>query len=163
LSPWEKLSRTEQETFNRKYLLLQEDVQQFAREMFLTVDRQRKEAAFQAFLALDMDTLTQVLLREREAERERRLLLQAERERFEREEEERQRRQREEEESLRRQREENTESKSWIQTEDVNRALHRRERPRHQEGRRINPNRARMNVNSKRRQRIPRLQHNRES
>ena len=43
---------------------LSDDVQEFARQMFVTVSKAQQEYAFNAFLSLDLATLTAVLQKE---------------------------------------------------------------------------------------------------
>jgi len=69
-TPWERLTREEQQTFNTKYRALPEDIQEFSRIQFLTVPNDIKEHAFRMFLNLDIDTLTEVIGRELKKEEE---------------------------------------------------------------------------------------------
>ena len=64
-SPWQRLTREQQLAFNEAYLALGDDVQEFAREMFVTVSEAQQEHAFAAFLTLDLATLTAVLEKEK--------------------------------------------------------------------------------------------------
>jgi len=63
-SPWQTLSRNQQEEFNRKYLLLRKDLQEFSRNQFLTLPPDRQVYAYQAFLNLDIQTLSEAIERE---------------------------------------------------------------------------------------------------
>jgi len=69
-TPWERLTREEQQTFNSKYRALPEDIKEFSRVQFLTVPDDIKEHAFRMFLNLDIDTLTEVIGRELQKEEE---------------------------------------------------------------------------------------------
>ena len=60
-SPWQALSRDQHEEFNRKYLLLRKDLQEFSRKQFLTLSRDRQVHAYQAFLSLDIQTLSEAI------------------------------------------------------------------------------------------------------
>ena len=64
-NPWQRLTREQQLAFNEAYLALGDDVQEFARQMFLTVSEAQQEHAFAAFLTLDLATLTAVLEKEK--------------------------------------------------------------------------------------------------
>ena len=63
-NPWQRLTREQQLAFNEAYLALGDDVQEFARQMFVTVSEAQQEHAFSAFLSLDLATLTAVLRKE---------------------------------------------------------------------------------------------------
>ena len=63
-NPWQRLTREQQLAFNEAYLALGDDVQEFARQMFVTVSEAQQEHAFNAFLSLDLATLTAVLQKE---------------------------------------------------------------------------------------------------
>ena len=58
------MTREQQLAFNEAYLALGDDVQEFARQMFVTVSEAQQEHAFNAFLSLDLATLTAVLQKE---------------------------------------------------------------------------------------------------
>ena len=64
-NPWQRLTREQQLAFNEAYLALGDEVQEFARQMFLTVSEAQQEHAFAAFLTLDLATLTAVLEKEK--------------------------------------------------------------------------------------------------
>ena len=68
-NPWQRLTREQQLAFNEAYLALGDDVQEFARQMFVTVSEAQQEHAFNAFLSLDLATLI-VVLQEEMAEQE---------------------------------------------------------------------------------------------
>ena len=65
-SPWERLTRVQQEEFNRKYLELRPELQEFSRQQFLSLAEDGRTHAYAAFLSLDSDTLAAVLQRELE-------------------------------------------------------------------------------------------------
>merc|ERR1712025_450272 len=69
-TPWQRLSRDQQEEFNRKYLALRSDLQEYSRNQFLSLPEDRQEHAYNAFLSLDIETLSQVIDSELEKERE---------------------------------------------------------------------------------------------
>jgi len=69
-SPWQRLTKEEQMTFNKKYLALPSEVQEFARVQFTSIPEDIQEHAFNMFLTLDMETLVAVISRELEKERE---------------------------------------------------------------------------------------------
>ena len=64
-NPWQRLTRDQQLAFNEAYLALGSEVQEFARQMFVTVSEAQQEHAFAAFLTLDLATLTAVLEKEK--------------------------------------------------------------------------------------------------
>ena len=64
-NPWQRLTRDQQLAFNEAYLALGDEVQEFARQMFVTVSEAQQEHAFAAFLSLDLATLTAVLEKEK--------------------------------------------------------------------------------------------------
>ena len=64
-NPWQRLTRDQQLAFNEAYLALGDEVQEFARQMFVTVSEVQQEHAFKAFLSLDLATLTAVLEKEK--------------------------------------------------------------------------------------------------
>merc|ERR1712142_1312841 len=63
-TPWQRLSREQQKEFNRKYLALRKDLQEYSRKQFLTLPDDRQEHAFQAFLSVDLQTLSDTIERE---------------------------------------------------------------------------------------------------
>jgi len=63
-TPWQRLSRQEQTTFNDKYNALPADVQEFARRQFTDISDERQEHAFEMFLSLDLETLIAVIRKE---------------------------------------------------------------------------------------------------
>jgi len=69
-SPWQRLTKEEQLNFNKKYLALPTEVQEFARVQFTSVPEEIQEHAFNMFLSLDLETLVEVISRELEKERE---------------------------------------------------------------------------------------------
>merc|ERR1711902_113069 len=69
-TPWQRLTRDQQEKFNRKYLALRSDLQEYSRNQFLSLPEDRQEHAYNAFLSLDIETLSQVIDSELEKERE---------------------------------------------------------------------------------------------
>ena len=44
-SPWERLTRVQQEEFNRKYLALRPELQEYSRNQFLSLPPERQEHA----------------------------------------------------------------------------------------------------------------------
>merc|ERR1711915_785816 len=72
LTPWQKLTRDQQIEFNRKYLSLRKDLQEYSRNQFLSLPVDRQEHAYNAFLSVDIKTLSKAI--EQELERERRVL-----------------------------------------------------------------------------------------
>merc|ERR1712218_453555 len=92
-TPWQRLSRDQQEEFNRKYLALSPQLQDFSKSQFTSLPEDRQEHAFNMFLQLDLETLSQVisneLVRQTEAQEQKRIA--EERQRLA-EEQERQRR-----------------------------------------------------------------------
>lgn len=84
-TPWQRLSREQQEEFNRKYLALRPELQEFSKGQFTSLPEDRQEHAFNMFISLDLKTLTQVieneLFREREAQEQQRQAVEAERRR----------------------------------------------------------------------------------
>merc|ERR1712076_34145 len=95
-TPWQRLSRSQQEEFNKKYLALSPELQEFSKGQFTNLPDDRQEHAFNMFIQLDLETLSQVIsnelareteLREQqriaeEQERQRRLQVQRAREQF---------------------------------------------------------------------------------
>merc|ERR1712013_174776 len=63
-TPWQRLSREQQEEFNRKYLALRPDLQEYSKNQFLSLPDDRLEHAFQAFLSVDLQTLSDTIERE---------------------------------------------------------------------------------------------------
>merc|ERR1712168_1282239 len=63
-TPWQRLSREQQKEFNRKYLALRSDLQEYSRKQFLSLPDDRQEHAFQAFLSVDLQTLSDTIERE---------------------------------------------------------------------------------------------------
>ena len=71
-TPWQKLTRDQQIEFNRKYLSLRKDLQEYSRNQFLSLPVERQEHAYNAFLSVDIKTLSKAIAQE--LERERRVL-----------------------------------------------------------------------------------------
>ena len=69
-TPWQRLTREEQSQFNEKYLALRPDLQEYSKVQFTTLPEERQEHAYQMFLHLDIDTLSQVINRELERQLE---------------------------------------------------------------------------------------------
>merc|ERR1712218_370454 len=92
-TPWQRLSRDQQEEFNKKYLALSPQLQDFSKSQFTSLPEDRQEHAFNMFLQLDLETLSAVisneLVRQTEAQEQKRII--DERQRLA-EEQERQRR-----------------------------------------------------------------------
>merc|ERR1712002_149354 len=65
-TPWQRLSREQQEEFNRKYLALRPDLQEYSRDQFLSLPEDRQAHAFHAFLSVDIQTLSLTIERERD-------------------------------------------------------------------------------------------------
>ena len=63
-TPWQRLSRSQQEEFNKKYLALSPELQEFSRDQFLTLSERGQRHAYTAFLTLDSSTLSAVIERE---------------------------------------------------------------------------------------------------
>ena len=63
-TPWQRLSQTQQEEFNKKYLALSPELQEFSREQFLSISERGQKHAYNAFLTLDSNTLTAVIREE---------------------------------------------------------------------------------------------------
>merc|ERR1711970_1193323 len=86
-TPWQRLSRQQQAAFNEKYLQLRPDLQEYSKSQFTSLSEERQEHAFNMFLSLDINTLTEViegeLNREREAAEQQRLAQERERQRQE--------------------------------------------------------------------------------
>ena len=66
---WQRLSRQEQTEFNRKFRELSEELQVFSSNQFNTLPDTFLEHAFNMFILLDIQTLSQVLYRELEETR----------------------------------------------------------------------------------------------
>jgi len=69
-TPWQRLSREEQEEFNKKYLGLRPELQEYSRVQFTSLPEERQEHAYRMFLHLDINTLAQVISRELERQQE---------------------------------------------------------------------------------------------
>ena len=69
-TPWQRLSRAEQTAFNEKFLSLPRHLQEYAKTQFTTLPDDRQSHAFQMFLTLDLETLSQVIDNELQRERE---------------------------------------------------------------------------------------------
>merc|ERR1711970_712487 len=86
-TPWQRLSRQQQAAFNEKYLQLRPDIQEYSKSQFTSLSPERQEHAFNMFLSLDINTLSEViegeLIREREAAEQQRLAQEKERQRQE--------------------------------------------------------------------------------
>ena len=63
-SPWQRLSRDQQDKFNQKYLALSPELQDFSKSQFLTLSERAQKHAYNAFLALDINSLAAVIQRE---------------------------------------------------------------------------------------------------
>ena len=63
-TPWQRLSRDQQEEFNQKYLALSPELQEFSKSQFLTLSERAQKHAYNAFLALDINSLAAVIERE---------------------------------------------------------------------------------------------------
>jgi len=63
-TPWQRLTRDQQEEFNRKYLALRQDLQEYSRNQFLALPEERQEHAYNAFLSVDIQTLSVAIERE---------------------------------------------------------------------------------------------------
>merc|ERR1712066_1210772 len=76
-TPWQRLSRDQQPEFNKKYLALAPELQEFSKNQFTNLPEDRQEHAFNMFISLDLETPSQVieneLVREREAVEQQRL------------------------------------------------------------------------------------------
>merc|ERR1712076_240189 len=92
-TPWQRLSRDQQEEFNKKYLALSPELQDFSKSQFTSLPEDRQEHAFNMFLQLDLETLSQVISNElvRQSEAQQQTRIAEERQRLA-EEQERQRR-----------------------------------------------------------------------
>ena len=69
-TPWQRLSRAEQTAFNEKFLSLPRHLQEYAKTQFTSLPDDRQSHAFQMFLTLDLETLSQVIDNELQRERE---------------------------------------------------------------------------------------------
>ena len=65
-TPWQRLSKDQQQEFNRKYLALPHELRMFSRDQFLTLSDKMQAKAYTAFLTLDSDSLKNVLEQEME-------------------------------------------------------------------------------------------------
>ena len=65
-SPWQRLSRSQQEEFNKKFLALSPELQEFSRDQFLSLSERGQRHAYNAFLTLESHTLAAVIEREME-------------------------------------------------------------------------------------------------
>jgi len=85
-SPWQRLTKDQQMEFNRKYLALRQDLQEYSRNKFLSLSEEMQEHAYNAFISLDINTLAEVITNEvkREQEEEIQRMIE-ERERLEKE------------------------------------------------------------------------------
>ena len=63
-SPWQRLSRDQQEEFNKKYLALSPELQEFSKSQFLTLSERAQKHAYNAFLSLDIKSLAAVIEKE---------------------------------------------------------------------------------------------------
>ena len=88
-TPWQRLTREQQQEFNRKYLALRSDLQEYSRNQFLSLPEDRQAHAYGAFLSLDLETLSGVIESELQKEQEaieiQRLAEERERQRLEQE------------------------------------------------------------------------------
>ena len=66
LTVWQRLSKDQQKEFNRKYLALPYELKMFSRDQFLTLSDKMQARAYNAFLKLDLNTLTHILEQEME-------------------------------------------------------------------------------------------------
>ena len=66
LTVWQRLSEDQQQEFNRKYLALPHELKMFSRDQFLTLSDKMQARAYNAFLKLDLNTLTHILEQEME-------------------------------------------------------------------------------------------------
>ena len=65
-TPWQRLSRDEQENFNKKYRALPPKLQEYSKLQFTTLPEDRQEHAYKMFLHLNIQTLSEVINRELE-------------------------------------------------------------------------------------------------
>jgi len=83
---WQRLTRDQQLEFNRKYLALRQDLQEYSRNKFLSLSEEMQVHAYNAFISLDIDTLAEVIKNEVKREQEEDIQrLREERERLEKE------------------------------------------------------------------------------
>ena len=61
---WQRLSEDQQHEFNRKYLALPHELRMFSRDQFLTLSEKMQAKAYNAFLTLDLNSLTHILEQE---------------------------------------------------------------------------------------------------
>ena len=66
LTVWQRLSEDQQQEFNRKYLALPHELKMFSRDQFLTLSDKMQARAYNAFLKLDLNSLTHILEQEME-------------------------------------------------------------------------------------------------
>ena len=65
-TPWQRLSKDQQNEFNRKYLALPHELRMFSRDQFMTLSDKMQTKAYTAFLTMDSDSLKYVLEQEME-------------------------------------------------------------------------------------------------
>merc|ERR1711892_379454 len=63
-TPWQRLTRGQQLEFNKKYLGLSLELQEFSRNQFLSLPDDRKDHAYAVFLSADLDTLSHAIEQE---------------------------------------------------------------------------------------------------
>jgi len=68
-TPWQRLTRDQQLEFNRKYLALPPILQEYSRNQFLSLPDDRQEKAYNTFVTVDIETLTNAIEREYSRER----------------------------------------------------------------------------------------------
>jgi len=68
-TPWQRLTRDQQLEFNRKYLALPPVLQEYSRNQFLSLPDDRQEKAYNTFVTVDIETLTNAIEREYSRER----------------------------------------------------------------------------------------------
>merc|ERR1711892_425574 len=73
-SPWQRLTRGEQPEFNKKYLGLSLELQEYSRNQFLSLPDDRQAHAYAVFLSADLQTLSHAI--EQELIREQQVLQQ---------------------------------------------------------------------------------------
>jgi len=61
---WQRLSEDQQHEFNRKYLALPNELRMFSRDQFLSLSEKMQAKAYNAFLILDLNSLTHILEQE---------------------------------------------------------------------------------------------------
>ena len=69
-TPWQRLTREQRMEFNRKYMALRVDLQEYSRNQLLSLPEDRQAHAYGAFLSLDLQTLIEVIESEIEKEQE---------------------------------------------------------------------------------------------